>query len=105
MLIAQITGGCTTLNNVAGHIVKLHHKPCLSRKEWLWLYRMAENEDLRFLLTRYWQVNKNERGIFDGGEALFTAHLFKSVLDILEYWRTRRKLRQQTARNYKSTSL
>lgn len=101
MIIGEITEGNPTLRNIAQTIVNLHDKTSHTKQELIWLYRMALNEDLIFLLGRYWEDNRNDSGTFDGGKALITAHLFRSALQILSFYRTRRQLRQKTLHNMK----
>ena len=98
MYLREITEGLISLNRAAECIISLHQGVTDNEKNIGLLYQLAENEQLRWLLTQFWQENSNEAAYIKT-KAIVRAEKYKQALDIMEYWRKMRQLQDQTARN------
>ena len=104
MYLREITEGLISLNRAAESVISLHQGVADNKKNIDLLYQLAENEQLRWLLTQFWQENRNERAYIKT-KAIVRAEKYKQALDIMEYWRKMRQLQDQTARNIQSAGL
>lgn len=104
MYLRELTEGVISLTRAAENIINLHQNATDNEKNIELLYRMAENEQLRWLLTQFWQENRNE-GAYIKTKATIRAEKYKRTLDIMDYWRKMRQLQDETARNIRSAGL
>ena len=101
MYLREITEGVISLTQAAENIISMYQGVLHNEKNAELLYRMAENEQVRWLMTQYWEANKNRNGYLMTQAAL-KAEKCKKALDIMNYWRKMRELSNQTEQNLRN---
>lgn len=101
MLIQEITEARVSVTSIADRIVRTHESLSTSDCDINWLYKIAEDERVRFLLGQYIEANQGRKP-FPKDLVYIRTKLYTKALNLMDHYRHMRQLATQTQRNLQS---